>query len=241
MGRSVNKVQIIGTLGRDPEMKFLPNGNAVVTVSVATDESYNDKSSGQKVERTEWHRMTAFGKLAEIVGQYLKKGSKAYFEGKLKTNEYEKDGIKRYSTEIVVNDMMMLDGRQDAGMGANSGFANTAPMAQSPSAAMGQPQGGFAPQGQQPAQQPQQGGFAPQGQQPQQRPAQQPQQGGYSQPQGQPAQRPAQQPQQGGFTPQQAAPQQGGYAQPQSHPAPQPQAAPQPANNFDSFDDDIPF
>jgi single-strand DNA-binding protein len=241
MGRSVNKVQIIGTLGRDPEMKFLPNGNAVVTVSVATDESYNDKSSGQKVERTEWHRMTAFGKLAEIVGQYLKKGSKAYFEGKLKTNEYEKDGIKRYSTEIVVNDMMMLDGRQDAGMGANSGFANTAPMAQSPSAAMGQPQGGFAPQGQQPAQQPQQGGFAPQGQQPQQRPAQQPQQDGYSQPQGQPAQRPAQQPQQGGFTPQQAAPQQGGYAQPQSHPAPQPQAAPQPANNFDSFDDDIPF
>jgi single-strand DNA-binding protein len=241
MGRSVNKVQIIGTLGRDPEMKFLPNGNAVVTVSVATDESYNDKSSGQKVERTEWHRMTAFGKLAEIVGQYLKKGSKAYFEGKLKTNEYEKDGIKRYSTEIVVNDMMMLDGRQDAGMGANSGFANTAPMAQSPSAAMGQPQGGFAPQGQQAAQQPQQGGFAPQGQQPQQRPAQQPQQDGYSQPQGQPAQRPAQQPQQGGFTPQQAAPQQGGYAQPQSHPAPQPQAAPQPANNFDSFDDDIPF
>jgi single-strand DNA-binding protein len=241
MGRSVNKVQIIGTLGRDPEMKFLPNGNAVVTVSVATDESYNDKSSGQKVEKTEWHRMTAFGKLAEIIGQYLKKGSKAYFEGKLKTNEYEKDGIKRYSTEIVVNDMMMLDGRQDAGMGANGGFANTAPMAQSPSAAMGQPQGGFAPQGQQPAQQPQQGGFAPQGQQPQQHPVQQPQQGGYSQPQGQPAQRPAQQPAQGGFAPQQAAPQQGGYAQPQSHPAQQPQAAPQPANNFDSFDDDIPF
>jgi single-strand DNA-binding protein len=241
MGRSVNKVQIIGTLGRDPEMKFMPNGNAVVTVSVATDESYNDKSSGQKVEKTEWHRMTAFGKLAEIIGQYLKKGSKAYFEGKLKTNEYEKDGIKRYSTEIVVNDMMMLDGRQDAGMGANSGFTNTAPMAQSPSAAMGQPQGGFAPQGQQPAQQPQQGGFAPQGQQPQQRPVQQPQQGGYSQPQGQPAQRPPQQPAQGGFAPQQASPQQGGYAQPQSHPAQQPQAAPQPANNFDSFDDDIPF
>jgi len=235
MGRSVNKVQIIGTLGRDPEMKFLPNGNAVVTVSVATDESYNDKNSGQKVERTEWHRMTAFGKLAEIIGQYLKKGSKAYFEGKLRTNEYEKDGIKRYSTEIVVNDMMMLDGRQDAG--ASQGFANTAPMAQSPSAAMGQQQGGFAPQGQQPAQQ--QGGFAPQGQQPAQRPAQQ-QQGGFA-PQGQqPAQRPAQQ--QGGFAPQQPTqqPQQGGFA-PQGQPAQQPQAAPQPANNFDSFDDDIPF
>jgi len=240
MGRSVNKVQIIGTLGRDPEMKFLPNGNAVVTVSVATDESYNDKNSGQKVERTEWHRMTAFGKLAEIIGQYLKKGSKAYFEGKLKTNEYEKDGIKRYSTEIVVNDMMMLDGRQDAG--ASQGFANTAPMAQSPSAAMGQQQSGFAPQTQQPVQQPQQG-YAPQGQ-PAQRPAQQPQQGGFA-PLGQPAQRPAQQPQ-GGFAPQQQAqqPQQGGYSQPgqaQGQPAQQPQAAPQPANNFDSFDDDIPF
>jgi single-strand DNA-binding protein len=139
MGRSVNKVQIIGTLGRDLEMRYLPNGNAVVTVSVATDESYNDKNSGQKVERTEWHRMTAFGKLAEIIGQYLKKGSKAYFEGKLKTNEYEKDGIKRYSTEIVVNDMMMLDSRP----------------------AEGQQQGGFALQGQPAQRQPQQGGFAP--------------------------------------------------------------------------------
>ncbi len=239
MGRSVNKVQIIGTLGRDPEMRAMPNGNAVVTVSVATDESYNDKNSGQKVEKTEWHRMTAFGKLAEIISQYLKKGSKAYFEGKLRTTEYEKDGIKRYSTEIVVNDMMMLDGRQDAG--ASQGFANTAPMANNPSAAMGQQQGGFAPQAQQ------QGGFAPQQQA--QRPVQQPQQGGFA-PQGQPqqqAQRPVQQPaQQGGFAPQgqpaqQPAQQQGGFApqgQPQGQPA---QAAPQPANNFDSFDDDIPF
>lgn len=147
MGRSVNKVQIIGTLGRDPEMKYMPSGSAVVTVSVATDESYNDKQSGQKVDVTEWHRITAFGKLAEIIGQYLKKGSKAYFEGKLKTNEYEKDGIKRYSTEIVCFDMMMLDSRQD---GAPQGQP-----AQQP-----QQQGGFAPQ--QPAQQ--QGGFAPQGQ-----------------------------------------------------------------------------
>lgn len=182
MGRSVNKVQIIGTLGRDPEMKYLPSGSAVVTVSVATDESYNDKNSGQKVEKTEWHRMTAFGKLAEIIGQYLKKGSRAYFEGKLRTNEYEKDGIKRYSTEIVVNDMMMLDSRQDAGMGANTGFASNAPMANNPSTAMGQ-QGGFAPQQGQPSLQ---GGFA----------AQQPQQGGFSPQQGQSAQ-------QGGFAPQQ--------------------------------------
>lgn len=238
MGRSVNKVQIIGTLGRDPEMKYLPSGSAVVTVSVATDESYNDKNSGQKVEKTEWHRLTAFGKLAEIIGQYLKKGSKAYFEGKLRTNEYEKDGIKRYSTEIVVNDMMMLDGRPADGMNANQGFANTAPMANNPSAAMNGQQAGGYPQGGQP-QQPAQSGYAPaQPQQHAQRPAQQPQQGGFA-PQGQPAQRPVQQPQQGGFAPQ-SQPQQGGYSQ-GGQPVQQPQTAPQPANNFDSFDDDIPF
>lgn len=109
MGRSVNKVTIIGTLGRDPELSYMPNGNAVINISVATDESYNDKQSGQKVERTEWHRLTAYGKLAEIIGQYLKKGSRAYFEGKLQTREWEKDGIKRYTTEIIANDMMMLD------------------------------------------------------------------------------------------------------------------------------------
>lgn len=234
MGRSVNKVQIIGTLGRDPEMKSLPNGNAVITVSVATDESYNDKQSGQKVERTEWHRMTAFGKLAEIIAQYLKKGSKAYFEGKLRTNEYEKDGIKRYSTEIVVNDMMMLDGRPDSGMAANTGgYANTAPMTQSPSAAMSQPQGGYAP-AQPQNQQPQAGYSAP---------VQQP---NYNQAPAQPQnQQPVQQP--GYAQPvQQPAPPQQGYAQQpnQGQPAPRP-VAPQPApaltNNFDSFDDDIPF
>ena len=136
MGRSVNKAMIIGTLGKDPEMKYLPSGNAVVTISVATDESYNNKDTGQKVEATEWHRLTAFGKLAEIVGQYLKKGSKAYFEGKLKTNEYEKDGIKRYSTEIVINEMTMLDANPNAGQ----------------QAAQSQQSAGFAPQA---------GGFAP--------------------------------------------------------------------------------
>jgi len=229
MGRSVNKVQIIGTLGRDPEMKYLPSGSAVVTVSVATDESYNDKQTGQKVEKTEWHRMTAFGKLAEIIGQYLKKGSRAYFEGKLRTNEYEKDGIKRYSTEIVVNDMMMLDSRQDSGMNANTGYANTAPMAQSPSAAMNQPQGGFAP-----SQQQQQGGYAAPAQQPSynQAPVQQPvQQQGYAQSAQQPVQQPAQQ---SGYAQQ---PNQGQQAQRPA--APQPAVAP--ANNFDNFDDDIPF
>lgn len=111
MGKSINKVTLIGTLGRDPETKFMPNGNAVANIALATDESYNDKQTGQKVEQTEWHRITVYGKLAEICQQYLHKGSKAYFEGKLKTREWEKDGIKRYTTEIVCHDMMMLDGK----------------------------------------------------------------------------------------------------------------------------------
>lgn len=173
MGRSVNKVQIIGTLGRDPEMKYLPSGSAVVSVSVATDESYNDKNSGQKVEKTEWHRMTAFGKLAEIIGQYLKKGSKAYFEGKLRTNEYEKDGIKRYSTEIVISEMMMLDSQQQ-------GHQQGQQPDQQPQ------QGGFAPQ------QPQQGGFAPAQQPVRQHPQGQPM-GAHTQ--GQPSQQPQAAPQ----------------------------------------------
>ncbi len=108
MGRSVNKVTLIGTLGRDPEVRYMPNGTAVANLSLATDESYNDKQTGQKVEATEWHRLTVYGKLAEIIQQYLKKGAKAYFEGKLRTREWEKDGIKRYTTEIIVSDMVML-------------------------------------------------------------------------------------------------------------------------------------
>ena len=109
---SINKVIIIGTLGRDPEMRFLPNGNAVCSMSLATDEGYKDKNTGQQVDKTEWHRVEAFGRLAEIIGEYLKKGSKCYIEGKLKTDEYEKDGIKRYSTKIVAFDMTMLDSKQ---------------------------------------------------------------------------------------------------------------------------------
>lgn len=109
MARSVNKVTLIGTLGRDPEVRSLTNGNTVANISLATDESYNDRTTGQRTERTEWHRIVAYGKLAEIIQQYLRKGSRAYFEGRLQTREWEKDGIKRYSTEIVANEMMMLD------------------------------------------------------------------------------------------------------------------------------------
>jgi single-strand DNA-binding protein len=116
MGRSVNKVTIIGCMGHDPQLTPLPSGNAVVNLSLATDESYNDKSTGQKIEQTEWHRVTAYGKLAEIIAQYLKKGAKIYIEGKLKTRTYEKDGITHYTTEIIANKMVMLDSKnQDNG------------------------------------------------------------------------------------------------------------------------------
>ena len=235
MGRSVNKVTLIGTLGRDPEVRFMPNGNAVANLSLATDESYNDKQSGQKVEQTEWHRITVYGKLAEIVQQYLKKGSKAYFEGKLRTREWEKDGIKRYTTEIIANDMLMLDSRGDnmgggmaGGMGAPAGGFQSASQMMNQSAT---PMGGMTAAPQQQAQ----GGYQQQAPQQPTAPAAQPMNpaGGYQQ------QAPAQQP---GMAPQQApqaAPQQGGYQQaPQQ---PQQQAAPQPSNSFDDFDDDIPF
>ena len=123
MGRSVNKVTLIGNLTRDPEVRHMPNGNAVANLSLATDESYNDRQTGQKVEQTEFHRITVYGKLAEIVQQYLKKGARAYFEGKLRTREWEKDGIRRYTTEIIANDMVMLSNRNEAGQqGANGGF-----------------------------------------------------------------------------------------------------------------------
>lgn len=108
---SINKVILIGTLGRDVEMRYMPNGNAVANCSLATDEGYKDRNTGQQVDKTEWHRVEAFGRLAEVMGEYLKKGSKIYVEGKLRTDEYEKEGIKRYSTKIIVNEMTMLDTR----------------------------------------------------------------------------------------------------------------------------------
>ena len=219
MARSVNKVTLIGTLGRDPEVRYLPNGNAVANLSLATDESYNDKATGQKVEQTEWHRLTVYGRLAEICQQYLKKGSRAYFEGKLRTREWEKDGVKRYTTEIITNEMMMLDSRGD---GMNSGAGQ---MPGNMSGGMGSGMGGYQQPPQQPPQQaPQQPRQAPQ------QPAQQP--GGYQQAPQRPPQ-PAQQPAQSGYG------NQGGYQQPPQQ-APQ-QPAPQPSNSFDDFDDDIPF
>lgn len=103
MARGVNKVILVGTCGQDPDARFLPNGNAVTTLSLATSEKWTDKQSGQPVEKTEWHRVALFGKVAEIAAQYLRKGSQVYIEGKLQTREWEKDGVKRYTTEIIVD------------------------------------------------------------------------------------------------------------------------------------------
>jgi len=114
MARGVNKVILVGTCGQDPETRYLPNGNAVTNLSLATSEQWTDKQTGQKVERTEWHRVSMFGKVAEIAGEYLRKGSQVYIEGKLQTREWEKDGIKRYTTEIIVDmqgTMQLLGGR----------------------------------------------------------------------------------------------------------------------------------
>ncbi|MGX1179891.1 single-stranded DNA-binding protein [Pseudomonas putida] len=117
MSRGVNKVILVGTCGQDPEVRYLPNGNAVTNLSLATSEQWTDKQSGQKIERTEWHRVSLFGKVAEIAGEYLRKGSQCYIEGKLQTREWEKDGIKRYTTEIIVdiNGTMQLLGSRSQG------------------------------------------------------------------------------------------------------------------------------
>jgi single-strand DNA-binding protein len=109
---SVNKVIIVGNLGRDPELRYLPSGDAVANIAVATSFKSKDKNTGEQKELTEWHRIAFFGRLAEIVGQYLKKGSSVYVEGRLQTRKYtDKDGIERYATDIVAENMQMLGGR----------------------------------------------------------------------------------------------------------------------------------
>lgn len=110
---SLNKVQIIGNLGRDPEVRYMPSGDAIANIAVATTYKSKDKNTGEQKEVAEWHRIAFFGKLAEIVGQYLKKGSPVYVEGRLQTRKYtDKDGIERYATEIVAENMQMLGGKQ---------------------------------------------------------------------------------------------------------------------------------
>ena len=213
----VNKVTILGNLGKDPEVRFMPNGGAVANITVATSDSWKDKQTGEQKEKTEWHRVVMFGKLAEIAGEYLKKGSKVYLEGSLQTRKWtNQQGQDQYTTEIVLQGfngvMQMLDSKPS---GQQGGFQQQ----QAP-----QQQGGFSQQGQQQAPQQQynkpaqqQGGF-----QQQQAPQQQ---GGFQQ-----QQAPQQQ---GGFQQQQTPQQQGGFQQQAPKVNPQEPSI--------DFDDDIPF
>lgn len=228
MARGINKVILIGNAGSDAEVRYMPSGAAVANVSLATSESWRDRQTGQMQERTEWHRVAFMDRgnyrLGQIAGDFIKKGSKVYVEGSLRTREWEKDGIKRYTTEIIANEMQLLDGRADGPQGAGFG-SQQAPQ-----------QGGYGAQngyGNAPQQsEPQQGNYggapaAPS--EPQQGGGFGGQQGGYGQPQQAPAQ-----PQSFGSWGNQPQ-------QPAQQPAPEPAKPQQPAPNFDDFDDDIPF
>jgi single-strand DNA-binding protein len=123
MARGINKVILVGNLGADPEVRYTGGGTAIASLRIATSEQWTDKQSGQKQERTEWHRVKLFGRLAEIAGEYLKKGRQVYIEGALRTDKYtDKDGIERYSTDIIANDLQMLGGGSEGGgMGGGGG------------------------------------------------------------------------------------------------------------------------
>ena len=115
MARGVNKVILVGNLGRDPETRYTQNGSAVTQFSIATSDSWRDKSTGEQQDRTEWHNIVCFARLAEIAGEYLKKGSKVYIEGSLRTSNWEQDGQKRYRTELMARELQMLDSRANGG------------------------------------------------------------------------------------------------------------------------------
>ncbi|WP_273454203.1 single-stranded DNA-binding protein [Nevskia ramosa] len=147
--RGVNKVILIGNLGKDPEVKYFPNGDAFCNLTLATSESWNDKASGEKKEKTEWHNVVFTRKLAEIAGQYLKKGAKVYVEGSLRTRKWQdKEGQDRYTTEILVNDMQMLDGRSGGGGGGMSDddYSQSPPTRTSPPARSSAPSRAPQPQ-----------------------------------------------------------------------------------------------
>lgn len=119
---SINKVIVVGNLGRDPETKYMPSGDAMTNIAVATTDKWKDKASGEQKEATEWHRIAMFGKLAEIAGQYLKKGSQVYIEGKLKTRKWtDKEGVEKYTTEIIADTMQMLGSREGGSAPRNTG------------------------------------------------------------------------------------------------------------------------
>lgn len=118
MARGINKVILVGNVGVDPDVRYLPNGNAVTTLSVATSESWKDKTTGEKQDRTEWHRVVCFNRLGEIAGEYVRKGSKLYVEGSLRTRKWQdQQGQDRYTTEIIASDIQMLDSKGNSGPG----------------------------------------------------------------------------------------------------------------------------
>ena len=214
----VNKVIIVGNLGKDPEVRFMPNGGAVANITVATSDSWKDKQTGEQKEKTEWHRVVMFGKLAEIAGEYLKKGSKVYLEGSLQTRKWtNQQGQDQYTTEIVLQGfngvMQMLDGKSSAGQSGGFQQPQAGGFQQQPQHAPAQHQPQHAPAQHQPQ-------HAPAQHQPQHAPA-------HHQPQRAPAP-------QRGYAPKPQPAQQAGY---------QPQQAPKvnPAEPSIDFDDDIPF
>lgn len=155
MARGINKVIIVGNLGNDPEVRYANNGSAIANLSVATSESWKDKNTGEQQEKTEWHRIVMFNRLGEIAGEYLRKGSKVYIEGKLQTRKWQdQSGQDRYTTEIVANEMQMLDSRGDNAGQGGGGFQ---PRQQAPQQSGGQApnqQSGGGQGGQQRASQP---------------------------------------------------------------------------------------
>lgn len=148
--RGVNKVILVGNVGQDPETRYMPNGGAVTNVTLATSETWKDKNTGENQERTEWHRVVFYQRLAEIVAEYVKKGSKIYVEGRLQTRSWEQDGVKRYTTEIIANEMQMLDSRGAGGSsGGNDGGGNWQPRGNGGGASSGGGMGGGGARGQQ--------------------------------------------------------------------------------------------
>jgi len=148
MARGVNKAIIVGNVGQDPEVRYMPSGSAVAEVSVATTEQWKDKNNGEKQERTEWHRITFFGRLAEIVGEYIRKGSQIYVEGSIRTEKWQdKQGNDRYTTKIIANEMQMLGGRTGGSTGFNQDMPQQQqrpPQQQAPAAAPTAPAGASA-------------------------------------------------------------------------------------------------
>jgi single-strand DNA-binding protein len=171
MARGINKVIIVGNCGQDPETRYLPSGGAVTNMSLATSESWKDKNTGEQQERTEWHKIVFFNRLGEIAGEYLKKGSKVYVEGSLRTRKWQgQDGSDRYTTEIVASEMQMLDSRggQEGGGGGGGGYQQNRPQQNQGQQNQGQQnQGQMQNQGQQNQGQQQQQNQAPKQQAPQ--------------------------------------------------------------------------